>query len=65
MSSEAKLGLLAGVAAVLLIAVVSYRKPPLESAPPSSIPAMKTVPPTPVSLSLPPASDPLLRPTAE
>ena len=67
MSSDAKLGLLAGVAAVLLIAVVSYRKPPLESAPPSSIPAVKSVPP-PLSLPQRPpvlASDPLLRATGE
>lgn len=70
MSSEAKLGLLAGIAAVLLIAVVSYRKPQLPSAPPGVIPAPKSAPLPPPAVSLPQrapalASDPLLRTTAE
>ena len=54
MTSEAKLGLLAGVAAVLLIAVVYHRKPQPAGSPPGSLPAPKSaavlVPPS-VSVS--------------
>jgi len=70
MSSEAKLGLLAGVAAVLLIAVVSYRKHQPMTAPPGAIPVPKSIPVPPPAVSLPQrppdlATDPLLRATAE
>ena len=61
MTSDAKLGLLAGVAAVLLIACVYHRKPQPAGSPPGSLPAPKsatTLPPPPVSVSPRPTAVP-------
>lgn len=73
MSGEAKLGLLAGIAAVLLIAVVSYRKnQPAFTPPPGTIPAPQSAPVSPPAVSLPQrppvesfVSDPPSRATVE
>lgn len=69
MSNDGKLGLLAGVAAVLLIAVVYHRKNQVAGPPPGSLPTpQRTAAPAPPPVSvmpkpnaLPTPADPLLR----
>ena len=70
MSNDGKLGLLAGIATVLLIAVVSYRKSQSVGPPPGLLPTPQrsAVPQTPPAVSVIPSmnsiqspGDPLLR----
>lgn len=67
MSNDGKLGLLAGVAVVLLVAVVAHRKGLTTPAPLNATPAKASVglPPPPVSVvpgaNPTPNADPLLR----
>lgn len=67
MSNDGKLGLLAGVAVVLLVAVVAHRKGLVTAAPTEPPPARASValPPAPVSVvpgaNPTPNADPLLR----
>ena len=59
MSSDAKLGLLAGVSAVLLIAVVYYRQPQPTGSPPGPTPQPKAT----TALPQPPAVSVVPRPS--
>jgi len=60
MTNDSRLGLLTGVAAVLLIAVVYYQKgtPPVASESPKTQPANANIGPVQIAASTPVLSDP-------